>query len=67
MVLPSPQANAVRRMAAQGDAEAGAGPAGRAADAPVHIHTTGGDFIHKRDLARLLKQMNRNFVFVDQR
>jgi hypothetical protein len=30
----------------------------------VYIHTTGGDFIHKNDLADLLKKMRREFRFV---
>lgn len=60
MVLPSEQANVIRRLA--GDPSAGAAPQDHA---PVHIHTQGGDFIHKRDLAKLLKQMKRNFVFVE--
>lgn len=60
MVLPREQANVIRRLS--GDPTAGPAPG---SEAPVHIHTQGGDFIHKRDLAKLLKQMKRNFVFVE--
>lgn len=63
MVLPADIANPLRRMVAGYEAAPGAGTA-QGGDAPVHIHATGGDFIHKRDLARLLKQMKRDFVFV---
>lgn len=53
MVLPKEQANAVRDMAAGGGGK-------------IIINTTGGDFIHKDDLAKLLKQMNRRFVSIKQ-
>jgi hypothetical protein len=49
MVLPQKQADAVREMANGGTQS-------------IVIKTGGGDFIHKNDLARLLKSMNRNFV-----
>lgn len=49
MVLPKEQADAVRDMSSQGSG-------------PITINTSGGEFIHKNDLAKLLKQMNRNFV-----
>lgn len=51
MVLPEAQADAVRSMA------------GGAGNSPIIIPTTGGDFIHKDQLASLLKKLNRNFVF----
>ncbi|SHM10578.1 hypothetical protein SAMN05216428_1141, partial [Nitrosospira sp. Nsp11] len=49
MVLPAEHADAIRNMT--GDAST------------VHIHTSGGDFIHKNDLAKLLTQLNRNFAW----
>lgn len=52
MVLPKEQANAVRDMANGG----GGG-------SPILINTSGGDFVHKSDLAMLLKKLNRNFAF----
>ena len=30
----------------------------------IHLHTQGGDFVHKNDVAKLLRQMKRNFVEV---
>lgn len=53
MVLPKDQANAVRDMARSG------GGGGEA----VHIHGTPDDTIKLRDLARVLKRLNRNFEF----
>jgi len=50
MVLPAEHAQTIRDMAGQG----GGGDT-------IVINTTGGDFIHKRDLAKLLKQLNRDF------
>ena len=58
MVLPAHIANPLRDSLAQGG---GAGQGGDAA--PVVIHTTGGDFIHKRDLAKLLTTMKRDYRF----
>lgn len=58
MVLPAKQADVIRDLA-DGDGAKSGGP-------PINIITTGGDFIHKRDLAKLLKQMDRNFVFNDR-
>jgi hypothetical protein len=52
MVLPKEQANAVRDMANGGGGS------------PILINTTGGDFVHKNDLAALMKKLNRNFAFV---
>lgn len=54
MVLPKAQADVIRDLAGGG---------GGAGSASIVIHTTGGDFIHKNDLGRLLQQMNRRFVF----
>ena len=49
MILPKDLSNAVRGMAAGGG--------------KITINTSGGDFIHKNDLASLLKQMGRSFEF----
>lgn len=51
MVLPKEQAETIRNM-------------GQSTAAPILISTTGGDFIHKNDLAQLLTKMNRNFKFL---
>lgn len=53
MVLPQAQADAVRQMAEMGS---GGG-------APIVIQTTGGHFVHKNDLAKLLTAMRRDYVF----
>ena len=50
MVLPAEHAQTIRDMAGHG----GGGDT-------IVINTTGGDFIHKKDLAKLLKQLNRDF------
>lgn len=50
MVLPAEHAQTIRDMAGQG----GGGDT-------IVINTTGGDFIHKKDLAKLLKKLNRDF------
>lgn len=50
MVLPAEHAQTIRDMAGQGQ-DGGT----------VIINTTGGDFIHKNDLAKLLKQLRRDF------
>ena len=50
MVLPAEHAQTIRDMAGQGQ-DGGT----------VIINTTGGDFIHKNDLAKLLKQLKRDF------
>lgn len=52
MVLPKEQADAVRDMAGGGGS------------APIIINASGGDLIHKNDLGKLLKQLNRKFEFV---
>ncbi len=54
MVLPAEHANTIREMA---------GSSGSGGGETVIINTTGGDFIHKRDLAKLLKTMRRDFKF----
>ena len=51
MVLPAEHAQTIRDMAGQG----GGGDT-------IVINTTGGDFIHKKDLAKLLRQLNRDFI-----
>jgi len=48
MVLPKEQADTIRNMSGQGSGT-------------IIIQTTGGQFIHKDDLGRLLKKMGRNF------
>lgn len=50
MVLPAEHAQTIRDMAGQG----GGGDT-------IVINTTGGDFIHKKDLAKLLRQLKRDF------
>lgn len=52
MVLPAEHAQTIRDMAGGG---------GNSGGETVIINATGGDFIHKKDLAKLLKQMNRDF------
>ncbi len=59
MVLPAHIANPLRDSLAQGGPSTGQGADG----APVVIHTTGGDFVHKRDLAKLLTTMKRDYRF----
>lgn len=54
MVLPAEHAQTIREMAGQ---QGGS-------DSTIIINSTGGDFIHKKDLAKLLKQMKRDFKFV---
>lgn len=54
MVLPAEHAQTIREMAGQ---QGGS-------DSTIIINSTGGDFIHKKDLAKLLKQMNRDFKLV---
>lgn len=53
MVLPAEHAQTIREMAGQ---QGGS-------DSTIIINSTGGDFIHKNDLAKLLKQMKRDFKF----
>ena len=54
MVLPAEHAQTIREMAGQ---QGGS-------DSTIIINSTGGDFIHINDLAKLLKQMKRDFKFV---
>ena len=54
MVLPAEHAQTIREMAGQ---QGGS-------DSTIIINSTGGDFIHRNDLAKLLKQMKRDFKFV---
>lgn len=54
MVLPAEHAQTIREMAGQ---QGGS-------DSTIIINSIGGDFIHKNDLAKLLKQMKRDFKFV---
>lgn len=51
MVLPAEHADTIRNMSGNNGGT-------------VHIHTSGGDFIHKNQLVGLLKEMNRQFKFV---
>ncbi len=53
MVLPQKQADAVRNMAE-----------GNGGGGNHYWNGAGGDFIHKNELAKFLKKMNRNFVSV---
>ena len=54
MVLPAEHAQTIREMAGQSGGD----------DSTIIINLTGGDFIHKKDLAKLLKRMRRDFKFV---
>ena len=58
MVLPAHIANPLRDQLAQGPAAGQGGDGGT-----VVINATGGDFIHKRDLVKVLTQMKRDFRF----
>lgn len=49
MILPKEQANAIRDMT-------------KGNSSPIVINTSGGDFIHKRDLAKVLSLLKRDFV-----
>ena len=53
-ILPAHIATPLRNMV-EGGGSMGGGD--------IHFHGQGGDFIHKNDLAKVMKQMNRNFVF----
>ena len=50
MILPAEHADTIRGLSGAGQA-------------PIVINTSGGDFIHKKDLARMLKTMKRDFRF----
>lgn len=54
MVLPAEHAQTIREMAGQSGGD----------NSTIIINTTGGDFVHKKDIAKLLRQMNRNFKLV---
>ena len=54
MVLPAEHAQTIREMAGQSGGD----------NSTIIINTTGGDFVHKKDIAKLLRQMNRDFKFV---
>ena len=54
MVLPAEHAQTIREMAGQSGGD----------DSTIIINSTGGDFIHKKDLAKILKQLKRDFKFV---
>lgn len=51
MVLPAEHADTIRGLSSSGSGET------------IIINTAGGDFIHKKDLAKLLKQLKRDFKF----
>ena len=55
MVLPAHIANPLRENLADGG--------GMGGGAPIIINTSGGDFIHKKDLAKMLSKMNRDYQF----
>ena len=54
MVLSAEHAQTIREMAGQSGGD----------NSTIIINTTGGDFVHKKDIAKLLKQMNRDFKLV---
>ena len=54
MVLPAEHAQTIREMAGQSGGD----------NSTIIINTTGGDFVHKKDFAKLLKQLNREFKLV---
>ena len=54
MVLPAEHAQTIREMSGQSGGD----------NSTIIINTTGGDFVHKKDIAKLLKQMNRDFKLV---
>lgn len=54
MVLPAEHAQTIREMAGQSGGD----------NSTIIINTTGGDFVHKKDMAKLLKQLNREFKLV---
>lgn len=59
MVLPAHIANPLRDTLAQGPMA----PESASGSQPIVIHTSGGEFIHKRDLAKMLTAMKRDFKF----
>lgn len=58
MILPAKHADVIRSMA---DGSGGAGPS---SGATIHLHTQGGDWVHKSDLAGALRELGHNFAFV---
>ena len=54
MVLPAEHAQTIREMAGQSGGD----------NSTIIINTTGGDFVHKKDMAKLLKKMGRDFKLV---
>ena len=60
MVLPGKYADVIRSLASNTPGE---GVAGVSA-APIHIHGSPNSSIQLKDLAQVLKKMNRNFEFV---
>ena len=54
MVLPAEHAQTIREMAGQSGGD----------NSTIIINTTGGDFVNKKDMAKLLKQLNREFKLV---
>ena len=54
MVLPAEHAQTIREMAGQSGGD----------NSTIIINTTGGDFVHKKDIAKLLKQLDREFKLV---
>nr|DAJ29456.1 MAG TPA: Tail tape measure [Caudoviricetes sp.] len=54
MVLPAEHAQTIREMAGQSGGD----------NSTIIINTTGGDFVHKKDIPKLLKQLNREFKLV---
>lgn len=50
MVLPAQHADVIRGLSE------GSGTG------TIHLHTQGGDFVHKNDIANLVRKLNRNFV-----
>ena len=54
MVLPAEHAQTIREMAGQSGGD----------NSTIIINTTGGDFVHKKDIAKLLKRLNREFKLV---
>ena len=54
MVLPAEHAQTIREMAGQSGGD----------NSTIVINTTGGDFVHKKDIVKLLKKMDRDFKLV---
>lgn len=54
MVLPAEHAQTIREMAGQSGGD----------NSTIIINTTGGDFVHKKDIAKLLRKLDREFKLV---